>query len=69
MMLAFFIDQVQQMACHFFKKARVKMGTKVQLWESMRVLFLFFKFEDWKSFLQAVAGSGRMPNQFQMNSS
>lgn len=39
MMLAFMIDQVQQISCWLFKEARKKKGAKYRLWESIRGFF------------------------------
>ena len=39
MMLAFLVDQVQQIASKLFNAAWKKLGTKRSLWESIRALF------------------------------
>ncbi|MDO8947653.1 MAG: hypothetical protein Q7U88_10905, partial [Desulfocapsaceae bacterium] len=39
MMLAFLVDQVQQMCCPFYQAARAKMGCKRLLWERIRNYF------------------------------
>ena len=39
MMLAFFVDQVQELSCHLFKKARAKFKSRTSLWETIRSLF------------------------------
>lgn len=39
MMMAFLIDQVQEMCCPMFKKILVKMGSKKMLWDEIRSLF------------------------------
>ena len=39
MMLAFTVDQAQQLACHLFQAAWHKVGSKRLLWERMRSLF------------------------------
>ena len=36
MMLAFLVDQVQQLCCPLFQAAWAKMGSKRRLWERMR---------------------------------
>ena len=43
MMLAFLVDQVQQMCCPLFQAAWAKMGSKRRLWEKMRALFYGLK--------------------------
>jgi len=42
MMLAFFVDQVQELSCHMFKKARAKFKSRASLWERMRGKFFNF---------------------------
>jgi hypothetical protein len=42
MMLAFLVDQTQQLCCVLFQAAWKKTGTKKQLWEEMRNLFHSF---------------------------
>ena len=39
MMLAFLVDQTQQLCCNLFRAVWAKLGSKRQLWESMRSLF------------------------------
>jgi hypothetical protein len=39
MMLAFFVDQTQQLCCALFQAVWVKLGSKRLLWERMRALF------------------------------
>jgi hypothetical protein len=39
MMLAFLVDQVQQLCCPLFRAVWAKMGSKRRLWERMRALF------------------------------
>ncbi|RMD63896.1 transposase [Candidatus Parcubacteria bacterium] len=39
MMLAFFVDQVQQLCCPLFQAVWAKLGSKRRLWERMRALF------------------------------
>jgi hypothetical protein len=48
MMLAFLIDQVQQLCCTVYKKARKHVGSLSALFEEVRVLI---KFGVWKSWL------------------
>ena len=44
MMLAFLVDQVQQIACPMFRAALAKMNSRRGLWEKMRSLFSDFVF-------------------------
>lgn len=49
MLLAFLIDQVQQLCCHAYQKAREKIGTFRVLFEKARVLI---DYATWESFTQ-----------------
>ncbi len=53
MMLAFLVDQTQQLACHLFQAVLQKEGSRRSLWEHMRALFHaldFNSFEDlWRA--------------------
>jgi hypothetical protein len=39
MMLAFLVDQAQQLSCTLFQSAWKKLGSKKALWEKIRALF------------------------------
>lgn len=45
MMLAFLVDQVQQIACPLFRAALAKTKYRQRLWEKLRSLFFEFKFQ------------------------
>jgi hypothetical protein len=45
MMLAFLVDQTQQLCCPLFRRAWQKMGSKRELWDRMRSLFRDFAFK------------------------
>ena len=45
MMLAFLVDQAQQLTCQLFQSVWKKLGSKRSLWEKMRFLFFGFKFD------------------------
>ena len=45
MMLAFLVDQTQQLCCTLFQSAWKKVGTKKSLWETIRALFHCFLFD------------------------
>ncbi len=45
MMLAFLVDQTQQLRCNLFQAVWRKGGSKRALWEKMRSLFMTYKFE------------------------
>jgi hypothetical protein len=55
MMLAFFIDQVQEYSCELFKNARNKFKTRIALWLKMKSLFLGFTVESWEDLFSAIA--------------
>ncbi len=48
MMLAFLIDQIQELACVSFQKARRRFRSRTSLWERMRALFVGFFVDDWE---------------------
>ena len=50
MMLAFLLDQVQELCCILYKRCRTHLRTYRDLWEHMRVLFRRFILGDWESF-------------------
>lgn len=39
MMLAFYVDQIQQSCCQYFKKILQELKTKLKFWESIRAVF------------------------------
>jgi hypothetical protein len=51
MMLAFLIDQVQELTCRVFKKARQLTGSYSSLWENIRALFIYFDLESWNDLM------------------
>jgi hypothetical protein len=42
MMLAFLVDQLQQISCPLFRELRKKAGSKQNLWERIRAVFHLF---------------------------
>lgn len=50
MMLAFLIDQVQEVCCSLFQRCKKFAGTNRSLWESMRSLFRYVCLSDWETF-------------------
>ncbi len=50
MMLAFLIDQVQEICCALFRKCKQLAGTYRNLWETMRAFFRFTRLYDWETF-------------------
>lgn len=62
MMLAFLVDQVQQLCCPLFQAAWKKLGTKRHLWEQIRHCFCAFRFDSMTDLLTAlVRGIVRQP--------
>ncbi len=56
MMLAFLVDQVQQLSCELFQKALEKAtGTRRVLWQRIRVFFECWNFSSWSQLLEAIA--------------
>lgn len=54
MMLAFMVDQTQQIACPLFQRAWRKMNSKRALWEQMRALYFEFKFKSFEMIYEAI---------------
>lgn len=54
MMLAFLVDQVQQLCCALFQTVLKKLGCKKALWEDMRSLFRCLKLESMEMLYRAL---------------
>ena len=54
MMLAFLVDQAQQLCCALFQAVWVKLGSKRMLWERMRALFYDYAFESMRQLFEAL---------------
>ena len=50
MMLAFLVDQVQEICCALFQMCRKFAGTYRELWETMRTLFRYVRLLNWENF-------------------
>ncbi len=61
MMIAFLVDQVQELCCKLFQAARVKARTKYGLWEKIRGALLFFKFKNWEMLLRKIVYNVQLP--------
>jgi hypothetical protein len=61
MMLAFLIDQLQELSCTLYKKCRTHLRTYREMWEHMRVLFCRFVLGNWENFYLTLAEE-RVPN-------
>lgn len=55
MMLAFLIDQIQEIACSSFQAVRKVAVTYRELWERMRTFFEYLAFDSWDSFYLVIA--------------
>jgi hypothetical protein len=55
MMLAFFVDQVQELSCALFKQARLKFKSRTSLWDSMRSIFMYYHLLNWDDLYQGIA--------------
>jgi len=62
MMLAFLVDQTQQLCCPLFQAAWHKSGTKRHLWEEIRTFFRAFVFRSMAELLTALV-CGIVPQQ------
>ena len=54
MMLAFLVDQTQQLCCALFQAVWAKLGSKRLLWERMRALFYDYALESMRELLEAL---------------
>jgi hypothetical protein len=70
MILAFLVDQTQQLCCALFRAAWAKMGSKRLLWERMRALFYDYALESMRQLLEALFyGLQKPPPLFASDSS
>jgi hypothetical protein len=60
MMLAFLVDQVQELGCRLFQAARAHFRSRTSLWERLRALFTDYLIPDWKTLWEAIA-AGHVP--------
>ena len=56
MVLAFFLDQAQELLCTYFQNALKKAGRKVRLWEKMIELFKAYLILSWEDLYLAISG-------------
>src|SRR5215510_14320094 len=54
MMLAFLVDQVQQMCCPLFQAVWAQLGSKRRLWEKLRALFYAYALESMRHLFEAL---------------
>jgi hypothetical protein len=66
MMLAFLVDQTQQIACPLFRAALAKIECRRRLWEQMRELFFAFAFKTMAELYEAILrGHIKLPPHLQ----
>jgi hypothetical protein len=54
MMLAFLVDQAQQLCCALFQAVWAKLGSKRLLWERMRALFYTYALASMQQLFEAL---------------
>jgi hypothetical protein len=54
MMLAFLVDQTQQLCCALFRAVWTKLGSKRLLWERMRALFYDYRLDSMRALFEAL---------------
>src|SRR6266852_4231105 len=54
MMLAFLVDQTQQLCCALFQAVWAKLGSKRLLWERMRALFYDYRLDSMRELFEAL---------------
>jgi len=54
MMLAFLVDQTQQLSCNLFRAVWRKLGSKRALWERMRSVFKEFELASMEMLYKAI---------------
>ena len=69
MMLAFLVDQIQQLACPLFQAAWKKQGSKKKLWENMKSLFHYFSFDSMQALFEALLYGVKVEPPVVLNSS
>jgi hypothetical protein len=62
MMLAFLVDQTQQLCCALFQAVWAKLGSKRLLWERMRALFYAYALQSMRQLLEALFYGLKKPN-------
>lgn len=50
MMLAYFMDQIQEIGCRLYRSVKKFIGTYRDMWQSMRVLFGYVRLRSWGHF-------------------
>jgi hypothetical protein len=60
MMLAFLVDQLQELACVPFQQARQRFRSRTSLWDRMRALFVGYFIDGWDIFWEAIIRGHRV---------
>jgi hypothetical protein len=55
MMLAFLIDQIQQLCCKLTQAAITFSKSKIRFWEKLRAYFTLYFINTWEDLYQAIA--------------
>jgi hypothetical protein len=55
MMLAFLVDQTQELSCRLFQAARDQFHARTVLWQRLRSVFIHFYVPDWQTLWNAIA--------------
>lgn len=69
MMLAFLVDQTQQLACRLFQAVLEKEGSRKRLWEHMRALFHSLEFDSMETIYRALLYGYRIEGLVILNDS
>ena len=68
MMLAFLVDQAQELGCRLFQAARARFRSRTSLWEKLRSLFTTYFIQDWPTLWTAIS-AGHQPADLHPNTS
>jgi hypothetical protein len=60
MMLAFLVEQAQELGCRLFQAAWARFRSRTSLWERLRALFTGYFIPDWKTLWETIA-TGHVP--------
>ena len=69
MMLAFLVDQIQQLCCKYFQAALEKEERKLYLWQKVREIFNVFALQSWQELLEAIIYGYKTPKLEILNDS
>lgn len=69
MMLAFLVDQIQQIACALFRAALKANSAKIRVWEKMRAFFIHYKCDSMEQIFRAILYGYKKQNIIILNDS